>query len=286
MPYQLMDFAGIDLPVAMSEDDLSTGQVASTLAASIGGVYDVAGSARRWPGAHQFSHKGIYEAGGSFTIDRITTNGDTRVTSTGDTRVIIANPIYELMQKTDSLKAMIGTRGALYRRRYFDQARSWKTCRLLEVRHTETVEQASVVAEVESVYETSMNGWHAATATTVSADISSGVATPLNVFNSGILPVYDGVLTVTRLGSTITQVTVTSPLTNLVWTGTIAAAQSLVIDAGRQTITNGGADAYSGLVVGASVTEWLPLNVGTNVITVTATGGNAHVDFVFYAQWP
>lgn len=286
MPYQLTDFAGVDLPVAMSEDDLGTGQVNSTLSASIGGVYDVAGSGRRWPGAHQFSHKGLYEAGGNFTLDRITTTDDTRVTSDGRTRVIVTNPIYDLMQKTDALKALIGTRGALYRRRYFDEARSWKTCRLLEVRHMETVEQASVVAEIESTYETSMNGWHAATATTLTVGASSSIATPLTVQNSGMLPVVDGVLTITRLGSTITQVRVTGAGIDLTWTGTIAAAQSLVIDGGRQTITSGGADAYGGLVLGAGVTEWLPLSVGTNVITVTVTGGNANVTLSFFAQWP
>jgi hypothetical protein len=287
MPYQYTDFIGVPLPDAMPEDDLSTGQVSTTLAASIGNVYDAYGSARRWPGAHQFQHKGKYigqESGD--IVERVTPEGLERYTPEGIMRVVKTIPLLELQLKTDALKALIGLRGQLWRRRFFDAQRSWKTCRLLEVKHVETVEQAGVVSEVQSTYETMMNGWHAQTATSVAVNTTAGVATTLQTNNGGMLPVYDGVLTIARTGTAITQVRVTGTGIDITWTGTIAAAQSLVIDAGAQTITNGGADAYSGFVLGASVSDWLPLTLGNNILTITTTGGPATVTLSYYQQWP
>jgi len=115
---------------------------------------------------------------------------------------------------------------------------------------------------------------------------TAGVAASLVVTNSGLLPVYDGVLSIARTSGTITSVTVSGGGVNFVWTGSIGAGQTLVIDAGAQTVTIGAADAYAGFALGATARDWLPLEVGINILSVTVVGGNATISMSHYNQWP
>jgi hypothetical protein len=294
MPYQYTDFIGVALPQAMTEDDLSTGAAASSLIAGVGGgTFDLWGNTRRWPTAHQFHHRGKYEgAAAGDVVERVTPEEIERFTPEGDMRVVQTIPLLELQLKTDALKALIGQRGALWRRRFFDGQRTWKTCRLLQVNHIETVEEAGMVSMVESAYETAMNGWHAQSASVVSQALSAGVAAVITFTNNGLLPVYDGTIKVDRTGAAITQVRVTGAGLDLTWAGTIPTAQSLTIDAGAQTVqlapTAGGAatDAYSGFTLGAAVSDWLPIVPGVQSISVTVTGGPANLTVSYYPQWP
>jgi hypothetical protein len=285
MPYLLTAFDAVPLPRAMPVDDLSTGPVESTLQNSIGGVYDYAGSARRLPKRHEFTHKGIYEGQeGALRVRRVTPQGDVRVTPQGDTRIIESTTFANLQAQTDDLKAKIGVRGQLWRQRINDNVLQWKRCRLLQVQHVEEVEQAGVVSEVESRFETLQVGWKAVNAT-LTNDVTPA---SLNVFNSGLLPVFDGILRVTHTSGTITQVRITGSGVDITWNGSLGAGQILTIDSGAQTVTVGAADAYSGFVLGAphSSPYWLPLNPGLNGFTVTVTGGVANLQFEHYDQFP
>lgn len=285
MPYLIIRFDAVPLPRAMPVDDLSTGSVDSTLQGSIGGVYDYAGSARRYPKRHEFTHKGIYEGGaGALAARRVTPQGDVRVTPQGDTRVIGASPSALLQGQTDELKAKIGVRGQLWRQRINDGALQWKRCRLLQVEHIEEVKHAGVISEVESRFDTLQVGWKAEVAT-LTNDVTPS---SLGVINSGLLPVYDAVLRVTRTSGTITQVKVIGPGTDITWNGTLGAGQILTIDAGAQTVMIGAADAFGGVTFGIGQTSpyWLPLATGLNAFTITATGGVASLQMEHFVTYP
>lgn len=294
MPYLLTKFDTVLLPRSMPEDDLSTGQVDSTIIGSVGAVYDYAGSARRWPKRHEFQHKGLYvgiDPDTGTVVERATVDDDQRVTVDGDVRIIISDAFINLQSQTDDLKAKIGMRGQLWRQRISDGVLSWKQCRLLQVSHVEDVDKAGQVSEVESTFETMMSGWHAQSTSSASVVATAGVATALTITNSnGLLPVFDGVLTVVRGTGTITSVRIQGVGIDLTWNGSLGSGTNLTIDSGLNTVvTNpGGVDAYSGLTYNAGhVSQYfLPLAVGLNSWTVTLTGGNGTVAFTYYAQWP
>lgn len=294
MPYLITKFDAVLMPRSMPEDDLSTGPVDSTLQGSVGAVYDYAGSARRWPKSHAFTHKGLYvgiDPDTGTVVERATVDGDQRVTVDGDIRVIISDNFINLQTQTDDLKAKIGVRGQLWRQRISDGLLSWKRCRLLQVSHVEDVEKAGQVSEVESSFETMMYAWHAENPTVASVAATAGVGAALSIINStGLLPVFDGVLTITRTSGTITAARIQGPGLDLTWAGSLGAGTSLVVDSGLNTVvTNpGGVDAYGGLTYNAAHTSqyFLPLAVGLNSWTVTLTGGNGTAAMSFYAQWP
>lgn len=285
MPYTLIRFDEVQLPTAMPVEDFGTGPVESTLRASVGGVTDILGSAQRRPRRHTFGHKGKYVGEVAY---RITSDGDYRVTSDGDLRVTAASKIADLHGKTDDLKAKIGVLGTLWRERLADGELTWKRCRLMEVRHVETVANADVVSEVESVFETNQAGWRSENAVTASVSASDGVPVALVVENAGALPVEDAILRVERTSGTISEVRVVAIGIDITWTGSIAAAQTLVIDDQDQTVLIGTSDQYSGFTrnAGHTADNWLPLARGTNVLTVTVIGGDATVSLEHYNQWP
>lgn len=285
MPYTLTHFGATLLPDAMPEDDLSTGMVDSSLVDSIGAAFNYFGSAQRLPRKQQILHKGKFAGE---VLYRVTDNGDYRVTSSGDYRVTAASRAADLAGKVSDLKAKIGQWDQLWRRRTADDELTWKQCRLLQVKHTETVDNADVVSEVESIFETLQVGWRSAAATTTSGSVTADITRPLIVPNAGSMLVRDAILRVARTSGTITQVHVTGPGIDITWTGSIGASQTLVIDAGAQTVLIGTTEQYSGLVLNAGHTsdEWLPLNVGNVTLLVSLTGGNGTVSVEHYNRWP
>ncbi len=285
MPYRLTYFDEIPLPLAMPTDDISTASVESALRDSVGGVFDYYQSLVSLPRRQKFLHKGIYE--GSIRY-RVTSDGDYRVTSSGDYRVASDSAVRDLQGQTDDLKAKIGVTGQVWRERLADGALTWKQCRLLHVKHVETVDQASVISEVESEFETTMVAWRAEVATTSSINTTSGSTSTLNVSNAGLMTVEDAILRISRTSGTITSVHVTGDGVDLIWTGSIGAGETLEIDAGLDTVTIDDEDEYSGFELGsghASV-NYLPLQRGTNLFQVTVSGGNATVSVEHYNQFP
>lgn len=285
MPYLYTYFDDTPMPNAMQEDDLSTGQVESSLVDSIGGKFDFFGSTQRLPRSHQFSHKGKYVGE---VLERVTSSGDTRVTDDGTVRVTAPSKVADLHGKTDDLKAKIGVLGQLWRQRIADGVLTWKRCRLLQVEHTEDVENANVVSEVQTTFETKDVGWRSAAAVTTSVSATAGITNALNVPNAGSMPARNATLRVARTSGTITAVQVTGTGIDFTWTGSIGASQTLVINTEDETVLIGTTDQYNGFVLNAGHTSdvWLPLPTGTVTLLVTLTGGNGNVSVEHYNQWP
>jgi hypothetical protein len=119
--------------------------------------------------------------------------------------------------------------------------------------------------------------WQATTDTTETIN-----GTP-NALALGNAPVYDWVLTITATTNSITDVTITLGAYTLVWTGTIAAGQALVIDSGDFTVENNGVDAlatYSG-----GFPALLP-NASPSVSAVKGSGsGTLGGSLVYRRRW-
>lgn len=98
----------------------------------------------------------------------------------------------------------------------------------------------------------------------------------VTINQAGNAIVKDAVINITAGSSPITALTIQSAEAHLVFSGTIAAGETLVIDCGAYTVENDGVDAISGFSLGGShaINEWLRLNPGNNAITITITGGS------------
>lgn len=107
----------------------------------------------------------------------------------------------------------------------------------------------------------------------------------ITVTNSGNGICYDPVITITAGGANITALTIATSTTDIDWTGTLTAGNSLVIECGAKSIKNNGVNAYSGFAYGGSHTAngWLELPPGDTAITISRTGGSTdsivQVDF-------
>lgn len=269
----------------MPTDDLSTGQVESGLRDSIGGVYNYFGEDRRLPRRHTFRHVGKYVGE---IVYRVTSDGSYRVTSDGSYRTTAASRLANLQGQTDDLKAEIGEWGELWRERLIDGQLTYKWCRLLGVRHEESVENAHVVSEVESEYETADVAWRSEDVSTVSVNAVAGTMIGFVTSNIGAIDVKDALLRVACTSGTITQINLVGNGIDLTWAGSLATNQTLIIDSGEQTVPVGSSDEYDGLTLNAghTIDEWLLLTRGMNSFVVTLTGGNATVTMEHNNQWP
>lgn len=285
MPYRLLRFKSVPLPYAMPKDDLSTAKVESSLRDSIGGVYNYFGSNRRFPRRQQFRHKGLYVGEVAY---RVTSDGHYRITSDGEYRTTAANKLKDLEGKTNDLKAEIGNWGELWRERLSDGQLTYKWCRLLDVKHVEEVDNANVVSDVESEYETDDVAWRSEEVVTSSVNAVAGTAASLLVPNAGSIEIADAILQVTCTSGTITQIDVTGSGVDLTWVGSLASGQTLSVDSGDQTVPQGSGEEYDGLTFNAGHTseEWLPLARGINLFQITVTGGNATVTMGHNDKWP
>lgn len=108
------------------------------------------------------------------------------------------------------------------------------------------------------------------------------------------LPTYsadvtDLTLTLTAGSLDITAFTLTNTTLSmaLAFTGTITAGDSLIVDTGAWSVTNGGADAWADLTPPATEQSWLRLTAGANVFTIAMTGGSTDSTLVlaYYETW-
>lgn len=105
------------------------------------------------------------------------------------------------------------------------------------------------------------------------------------ITNDGNTPVYDPIITITAGASDISYVRVKGWQCEWEWTGTLAAGDQLVVDCGALTVTNDGADAYSGFGFTSDhlIPDWFQLMPGGNGIgvEVTTASTDATVTFQF-----
>ena len=112
------------------------------------------------------------------------------------------------------------------------------------------------------------------------------------VTNGGNKDSTYNIIVVTAGSAAITSVRIqntTSGLSDITWTGTLAAGNELRIDCGTFSVTNDGTNAYSGITVnsGHSQGPWLSLAPGNNEIDITFAGGSTDstVGMEFWDGW-
>jgi len=93
--------------------------------------------------------------------------------------------------------------------------------------------------------------------------------------NSGNVAQTNVQLKVTVGTPALTSIRIAGGGTDITWTGTAAAGSALIFDGGAWSVTNAGADAYSGLVFnsGHSIDTMFRLVPGSTSYTVSYTGG-------------
>lgn len=279
--HQIYEFDGVTLPLYNQQQELGTGAVASSIVLSAGGAFDWAGSARRLPRLQASTVTGIYAA--EMDGDTLVTDVGDRIIESAGVAIITHGGRADLRAQVAAIKAKIGARGTLRRRRFDDfMVAEWRTARLIDVRERGVVEERGYRAGLDLTFETVLPGWRAASQSTAS------LLTNALVGVTGNLPVRHAVLTVTA-SAEITTVTVYSAERGIdwTWTGTLAAGTSLVINDEAQTVLNAGANAYSGLVLGSGHTAagWLDLEPGNQSLSVTVVGTASAVSLAWYGVY-
>ena len=284
MAYQIYQFDSVTLPTYNPTQEHNV-QVASTLTLAIGGVADYYGSRRRTPQITQFSIRGIY-AGDYYSL---VTESGAYLSDESNNHLIAHSITADLRMQLDALRAVVGTRGTLYRKRWDDLAVQWKTARLLQVRRSPQTDDRTAKAELECTFEAPDANWRSSTAAAPSATLISGGTVTLAAANTGDQTVDDATLTITASGGTITSITVVNAATGITWTwtGALASGASLVVDAGALTVRKSGSDSYSGFSLNSahSARTWLPLAPGENSLQITSVGSGGSAAMAYYPQF-
>lgn len=277
--YQIYEFDGVALPLYGQSQDLGSGTVKSTLIMGVGGAVDWAASLRKLPMSQQLTVSGAYaaEVDGDFLVDDV---GDFLVDESGN-YLVLHTARADLRAQVDAIKALIGVRGTLRRKRFDDETvTQWRTVRMLDARERGQADERGMRASIDCIFEADRTGWRGATQRT--ANISSNGL--VDVY--GNLPVRNGVLTVTATGGGVTAVAVrcVERGINWAWAGVLASGQSLVVDNDARTVLAAGLDDYDGLTLGSSHTAegWLDLESGANVVVVTVTGSASAVSLAWW----
>lgn len=280
--YRLYQFEGIALPDRMTEDDLSTGQVESTLVDSVGSAFDYYGSTRRLPRRRTIAARGRYIGETLYLVD----HNSNQLVDHSSNFLIAGAPGEILRARIDDLKRLVGRRGTLYRLRDSDNVLQWIQARLLVVDYVQTVANWDRVADVSATFETLMAAWREQTASSQVVSVVSGTNAVL-IANDSDISIEDATLTLAA-SSTITSLTVTNTASgvNWTWTGTLSSGQSLTVDAGALTVRRGSTDVYSGFVLNSGHTArgWLTLAQGDNMLYATVDGSGT-LTISYYRQW-
>jgi hypothetical protein len=275
--FALVRFGAVPLPDHMVMDDLSTPLVDSALLDSAGGVFDAGGTAQRRARRHLITTTGQY-VGEETAL--VTESGD-QLRVAWDT-LSAGHAAQMAAAQVTALKAKVGAVDVLWRRRDGDGVEAWKRARLLQVRHQQGQERVAHIAPLECQFESAEPVWRGA-ARLATVNAIAGRPAALWGENGGDVEATDAILTVTASAGAVTAVSVTGPGVAWTWTGTLAAGQSLVVDAGARTVTAAGVAAYSGFARGGghTATTWLPLPPGRRLYTVYVTGANATLSLAF-----
>ncbi|MBK8772656.1 MAG: hypothetical protein IPM06_19825 [Rhizobiales bacterium] len=272
--YQIYEFNGVALPLYNPEADHSTGSVPSTLRPSIGGIFDVYGARQRLPDTVQFGVRGTYAAGNGSTL-LVDHAGRYIITHSGS-RILVASPLQWLRLQVDTMRAQIGVRGTIRRRRWDDTTvTQWKTARLLSLQEKSNTQARTGMAEYDLLFETAHAAWRSFAASTVTENLVANNWCALNVTSDGNAPVTDPTITIAASGTiTSIQIVCMALDVDLRWVGSVASGRSLVISCGAMSVLRAGVDAYSGFALGAGhmARGWLPLAAGINTLLVYADG--------------
>lgn len=304
MPYRYTFFDNVPLPAHNPVDDLSTGDVPSTLIETMNGAVDAWGEQlRKTPATQQIVFKGDYIAQNAIITDG---QGSPILVPSEDDKTrwvpLLAGTQFwtYLRNRTDALKAKHGFTGRLYRQpederqqaekagtatNLDDVGRQWKLCRLLRVNHVRELKDIDRVAHISITFETRQATWQSE-ADPVYAQLFAGGNRIDSVTPKGSELVTTSVFTITAATKAITNISFNFD-DGTVWTyqGGLAPMATLVIDTGKETITNGGADAFSAFTVQRDRPGWLTFRPRQNQFFITLTGGSAALRIDYLNQW-
>lgn len=264
MGYSFERFGAITLPEYNREMNMAPVAAVQRIVATAAGAFDADGSGRA---GQQFPHALTVEA------------------------IVFEEAAADLRAALDALRAAVGTRAYLYRRADDDSTVHRALCRLASMDVQRSYEQRRAYQPVTLQF-LQLSAWQGASsaawtlddgelfddgllfdATSYAWSIGSSL-TIRSVTNGGNLPVMDVVFTITAGATGLTNPILTGGGMDLRWTGTIAATKSLVIDCGVLSVLNDGANAYSGLTLGANhaIEAWCSLAPGATDIELAITG--------------
>lgn len=244
MSYKLIEFDGVDLPSYNRESGLDTAPGLDGFVNTVLGGYDSYQSDMA-PMAIPYT---------------LTVRGIVSLETDADQRAAI-----------DGLRALGRRRGQLVRQADDDDSEHVCYARLQQLAHRRiTGVNGYQVLELAFLIE---GGWEEERPNQL--EFLAPSPHTLSVENAGNRMISNAVITLHADSASLTAVTLTTTNgTHLVWTGTVLAGDNLIFDCGAKSITNDGANAYSGLSYGAghTIDDWLRIE-GSMDITITYTGG-------------
>ena len=104
---------------------------------------------------------------------------------------------------------------------------------------------------------------------------TAGATPKFSIYNAGTTNQTEMTFTLAATGAgSLSNVTITNNTTGhqMTFSGTIASGDSLVIDTGALTVTNGGSNAYSSFTWNRP--EWMVLEPGWNRFSISVTGSD------------
>ncbi|MCB0185011.1 MAG: hypothetical protein KDE31_12135 [Caldilineaceae bacterium] len=303
-------------------DDLSTGEVESTLVQTFNGAVDYFGSTRRTPKMQKIVFKGTYisQRGVIGILDK-----DTQfhpLVDDYDNKYVNTEQFFsDLKVRTDLLKGKLGFLDRLIRqpedavgKTGIAKALQWKLSRLLSVKHERSLKDTNRAAHIEATFETIMYAWKSDTVTYFpeggTPGVTSGLSATPEMTVGGTESVNDFMLRI-RPRSDLTKFTVSVNGSTITWdingkpetptrpaipaaSSPIKAGSTVEIDMGRETIkvdgretiVDKGADlVYTYFDMAPVAPGWLYLKPGLNKMTVTSTGSEINFWIEYYTQW-
>ncbi|TXH52442.1 MAG: hypothetical protein E6Q97_15965 [Desulfurellales bacterium] len=260
MSVVLTTFGGVALPGYNWSAELGTPRTQNPVIPTLGGLFDIYGVRRR------IEHSQIFDIQG--LIDSAT-----------------------LASAIRTLKGQVGRVGTLVRTDRDGTNSLQRTCRLLSVGHPVRADQRGYINMLALTFFSNEPFWRSSSTTTHTSSAMSAGSNTFNFTVGGEEDVLDAVITFTASANT-SSLTINHSKTensvnivsNLVFSSTINNTKVFRLDCGQYTVTNDGANAYSGLAEGATHTEnyWMRLPPGSNSFTVTVGGTGAGTMAVAY----
>lgn len=262
MAYVYERFAAVTLPIYNRETNLSPVPAANEVVSTLAGAFDAVGQGRsrqKYPN--------------SLSVKCVVTAASAAAWRTA----------------LDQLRALVGTRGKLYRRGD-DNALHTCIARLVAMPHTRSVEhKAHIEVTLQFLQLTAWIGdSHASWALDNGELLDSGLfldpatfkqtisASPSTqtVTNGGNLPQTDVVFVVTAGSGALSNIVIGAAGVDLRYNATLAAGSTLVIDCAAQAVLVNGGDAYSAFTLGPTHTkeDWCELAPGSTAVSVYASG--------------
>jgi hypothetical protein len=274
MTYRLTRFGTVTLPAGAPRTPIKTGPSVDALVPLPGG--------------------GVYDgSGGGRAALRLPYDLVLRVTATATSTVALETTLL-------ALRGLRGARAKLWRTLATDETQ-WCYARLLELPGERGA--SNILHQPVELRWLALSEWRGARHS-AGWDLDAGVllddgyyldeddvytlsSSPYAITVANANAVIRGVrMTVRAGGAAITALTIRNTTSGccLTFTGTVAAGDDLVIDAGAQAVTNDGVGAYADLSRDPTYHQngaWFELWAGDNSVTVTLTGGSTDSTITF-----